>query len=84
MPEIPLPSAPRPGPPASTPAPESPVPDSSSAPTSVDGTPQTGDLVVDAVLRDLAVVDEADLDGVLAAGESVHQTLTSRLSDLGS
>ncbi|MEN3123950.1 hypothetical protein N5P18_13915 [Janibacter terrae] len=45
---------------------------------------QTGDLVVDAALSDLAGVDAADLDAVLAAGESVHATLTSRLSDLGS
>lgn len=49
-----------------------------------DTTPQTGDLVVDAVLDDLAGVDEADLDAVLAAGDAVHATLTARLSDLGS
>ncbi|HIZ99180.1 MAG TPA: hypothetical protein H9805_11455 [Candidatus Janibacter merdipullorum] len=45
--------------------------------------PETGDLVVDAALRDLAAVDPADLDATLAAGEAVHATLTSRLSDLG-
>ena len=43
--------------------------------------PETGDLVVDSALTDL---DTADLDAVLAAGEAVHATLTSRLSDLGS
>ncbi|WP_068258567.1 hypothetical protein [Janibacter limosus] len=56
-----------------------------SAPGGAHGTtPQTGDLVVDAVLDDLAGVDTADLDAVLAAGDAVHTTLTSRLSDLGS
>ena len=45
--------------------------------------PETGDLVVDAALRDLAGVDPADLDATLDAGEAVHSTLTSRLSDLG-
>lgn len=39
---------------------------------------------MDAGLSDLAGVDPDDLDAVLAAGESVHATLTSRLSDLGS
>lgn len=45
--------------------------------------PETGDIVVDATLRDLAAVDDTDLQGTLAAGESVHATLTARLSDLG-
>ncbi|NYF99520.1 hypothetical protein [Janibacter cremeus] len=45
--------------------------------------PETGDIVVDATLRDLAAVDGTDLPGMLAAGESVHATLTARLSDLG-
>lgn len=45
--------------------------------------PETRDIVVDAALRDLAAVDGADLDATLAAGESVHGTLTARLSDLG-
>jgi hypothetical protein len=48
-----------------------------------EGTPATDDLVVDAALRDLSAVDPDDLDAVLTAGESVHATLTSRLSDLG-
>ncbi|WP_338747899.1 hypothetical protein [Janibacter alittae] len=45
--------------------------------------PETGDIVVDATLRDLAAVDATDLPATLAAGESVHATLTARLSDLG-
>ena len=36
-----------------------------------------------ATLRDLAAIDGTDLQGTLAAGESVHATLTARLSDLG-
>jgi hypothetical protein len=46
--------------------------------------PETGDIVIDAALRDLADVAEEDLDGQLAAGEQVQRTLQSRLSDLGS
>ena len=45
--------------------------------------PETGDLVVDAALRYLEGVDPDDLDATLDAGEAVHSTLTSRLSDLG-
>jgi hypothetical protein len=45
--------------------------------------PETGDIVVDAALRDLASVPTDDLDGQLAAGEHVQQTLRSRLGDLG-
>lgn len=45
--------------------------------------PETGDLVVDGALRDLAAVDADDLDATLTAGEAVHSTLTARLSDLG-
>ena len=48
-----------------------------------EGAPETGDLVVDAALRDFDAVDPHDLDATLAAGEAVHETLTSRLSDLG-
>lgn len=52
--------------------------------------PRTKDLAIDAALDELAGAagaehpTAADLDGVLAAGEHVHQTLTSRLNDLGS
>lgn len=76
MPEeaTPVPEAPRPTPGDLAPKAPEPMPE---------GTPETGDLVVDAALRDLAVVDPEDLDAVLTAGESVHGTLTSRLSDLG-
>jgi hypothetical protein len=45
--------------------------------------PETGDIVIDAALRDLAAVPDDDLDGQLAAGEHVQGTLQSRLSDLG-
>ncbi len=45
--------------------------------------PQTGDPVIDAALRDLAEAPVADLDAQLAAGEAVHRTLQSRLTDLG-
>lgn len=47
------------------------------------GSPETGDLVIDAALRDLATVDPTDLDRTLEAGDAVHSTLTTRLSDLG-
>lgn len=75
------------------PGPAEPVAPATAPPADLPGTtageggtaaPETGDLVVDAALRDLAAVDDADLDATLVAGESVHRTLTSRLSDLGS
>lgn len=86
MTDVPRPSAPRPGPPAPLPSPPAATPAPRAMPSLPDdgSTPQTGDLVVDAALRDLAAVDPTDLDAVVAAGESVHATLTSRLSDLGS
>ncbi len=45
--------------------------------------PETGDIVIDSALGDLAAVPEDDLDGRLAAGEEVQRTLRSRLGDLG-
>ncbi len=45
--------------------------------------PETGDLVIDAALRDLAAAPADDLDAQLDAGEAVHRTLQSRLGDLG-
>ena len=45
--------------------------------------PETGDIVVDSALRDLAASPVDDLDAQLAAGEAVHRTLQSRLTDLG-
>ena len=73
----------RPVPGAPTPAPGE-LPSASHASPSGEGTaPETGDIVVDAALRDLAGTDQSDLDATLSAGESVHATLTARLSDLG-
>ncbi len=45
--------------------------------------PETGDLVIDAALRDLAVTAPEDLDAQIEAGERVQRTLQSRLGDLG-
>ncbi len=45
--------------------------------------PQTGDLVIDASLTDLAAADAEDLGAQLEAGERVDRTLRSRLADLG-
>jgi hypothetical protein len=45
--------------------------------------PETGDLVIDAALSDLAATDPDDLGAQLEAGERVDQTLRSRLADLG-
>jgi len=44
---------------------------------------QTGDPAIDAALKDLADAPADDLDAQIAAGQRVHQTLQSRLSDLG-
>ncbi len=45
--------------------------------------PETGDAPIDAALRELADAPAADLDALLSAGEAVHRTLQSRLTDLG-
>ncbi|MEO7069652.1 MAG: hypothetical protein ABI131_04085 [Nostocoides sp.] len=45
--------------------------------------PETGDLVIDAALSDLAGSDPDDLAAQLWAGERVDQTLRSRLAELG-
>ncbi|WP_404382246.1 hypothetical protein LL946_15600 [Knoellia locipacati] len=45
--------------------------------------PETGDLVIDAALRDLAEAPEDDLDAQVERGEQVQRTLQGRLSDLG-
>ena len=87
MPEsTPLPGPPRPVAPPRVPTPAATQAQSAAPAQAADpsATPETGDLVVDAALTDLAAVDPRDLDEVLAAGDSVHATLTSRLSDLGS
>ena len=49
----------------------------------VEPPPETGDLVIDAALRDLASAPADDLDAQLESGEAVHRTLQSRLGDLG-
>ena len=67
--------------PAPTPSPVPPVP---APPSPADlAAPQTGDLVVEAALRELDQVDPADLDAVLAASEGVLPTLQERLRDIG-
>ncbi len=43
----------------------------------------TGDLVIDAALRDLAAVGPTDLDGHVAAAEALQRTLQARLANLG-
>ncbi len=45
--------------------------------------PETGDIVIDSALGDLAAVPDDDLDGQLTAGEEVQRTLRTRLGDLG-
>ncbi|XVX21771.1 hypothetical protein ACQP1U_07940 [Actinomycetota bacterium] len=54
------------------------------SPERVDGAgpPATGDVVIDAALRDLHDSDPDDLDAQLEAGTRVHRTLQGRLSDL--
>ncbi len=47
------------------------------------GAPETGDLVIDAALGELAVTPMDDLDAQIEAGEHVQRTLQSRLGDLG-
>ncbi|MFQ6173229.1 hypothetical protein ACK8HX_16630 [Oryzobacter sp. R7] len=61
------------------------APDATSAGTAEDvpAPPETGDLVIDAALGDLAAAPPEDLDAQLASGEAVQRTLQSRLSDLG-
>ncbi len=44
---------------------------------------ETGDIVIDAALADLAGASAQDLDAQIAAGEHVHRTLQARLADLG-
>ncbi|CAN7412628.1 hypothetical protein [Knoellia sp. LjRoot47] len=51
--------------------------------TGTPAAPETGDLVIDAALRDLAEAPENDLDAQVERGEQVQRTLQGRLSDLG-
>ena len=68
--------------PGSTPVHPAGPPSPAGAPTA-GAPPETGDIVIDAALRDLAAAPDDDLDAQLEAGEAVHRTLQSRLSDLG-
>lgn len=45
--------------------------------------PQTGDLVIDAALQELAAADPDRPDQVLEAGGRLEAALRSRLTDLG-
>ena len=77
---------PRPRRPPSTTAPPADAADDAPGPGAADDVetpPETGDLVIDAALRDLAAAPADDLDAQLEAGEAVHRTLRSRLDDLG-
>jgi DNA polymerase-3 subunit gamma/tau len=47
------------------------------------GDQATGDIVIDSALQDLHDAPRDDLDAQIDAGQRVHQTLQSRLSDLG-
>jgi hypothetical protein len=62
---------------------EPPVPTPPAGAPTAGAPPETGDIVIDAALRDLAAAPDDDLDAQLEAGEAVHRTLQSRLSDLG-
>jgi len=65
-------------------APESEVPGSADEPAPAEeAAPETGDLVIDAALRDLAETPSEDLDAQIESGEQVQRTLQGRLSDLG-
>ncbi len=79
-------------PPAPDPAGQVPAPPDASAaadrpasaePAPTGEAPATGDLVIDAALRDLAAASADDLDAVIGTGEQVQRTLQSRLGDLG-
>jgi hypothetical protein len=43
----------------------------------------TGDEAVDEAVGELVATDPDDLDAQISAGERVHHTLRTRLSDLG-
>jgi hypothetical protein len=58
-------------------------PPTSTGPAGAATPPETGDVIIDTALRDLADAPVDDLDAQLAAGEAVHRTLQARLSDLG-
>ena len=61
-------------------APAAPKPTPPGAPASPG---ETGDVLIDAALQDLEDAAPDDLDAQIEAGQRVHRTLQSRLSDLG-
>ncbi|KRE40086.1 hypothetical protein [Knoellia sp. Soil729] len=64
--------------------PEQPAPpEATPAAATEHAAPETGDLVIDAALRDLADTPDDDLDAQIERGEQVQRTLQGRLSDLG-
>ena len=54
-----------------------------SDPGSVPAPPETGDILIDAALVELAAAPAEDLDAQVGAAEHVLRTLQSRLADLG-
>lgn len=58
-------------------------PEAQQAPSGDADVPHTGDVVIDAVVAELAEVRERPLDEHIAAGEKAHRVLQGRLSDLG-
>lgn len=67
-------------PPPAPPAVPGPRPAPPEAPT---GDGPTGDAQIDAAIADLERAAPDDLDAQIEAGQRVHRTLQSRLSDLG-
>lgn len=51
------------------------------SPTTGEAAP-TGDIVIDAALRDLNAADQRDLDAQIERAESLQRTLQGRLADL--
>jgi hypothetical protein len=48
-----------------------------------EGVITTGDIVIDAALRDLTAADPSDLDAQIEQAEALQRTLQGRLADLG-
>lgn len=72
-----------PAPTVPAPATASVGPEAQQAPSGDADVPHTGDVVIDAVVAELAEVRERPLDEHIAAGEKAHRVLQGRLSDLG-
>jgi DNA polymerase-3 subunit gamma/tau len=73
------PRHPEAGAPTPTPTP----PPKPAPPGAPSGDGPTGDAQIDAALADLDAAAPDDLDAQIEAGQRVHRTLQSRLSDLG-